>query len=938
MIGSSHSAAVLARITTGLVLFALPLATPLRAQEPETIEETGADLGVVAREAEFYAVDHLVPPEGVVLEVGGMDFLSDGRLVLSTRRGQVWLVDDPLARDPADAHFSLFAEGLDEGLGLKVMSERGPDGRATDVIYVMQRGELSRLHDTDGDDVCDLIETVADDWGISGNYHEFGYGLPVDEQGNFYISLNVGFGSPKWWHGNSPVPYRGWVLRVTPSGEVQPVSFGSRSPAGMGHNAEGDLFVTDNQGDWMPACPIFHVQEGAFFGHPASLAWTEDYLVHGAKPSDTLPSKQPRAPAAIWLPYKWSRSAGNLVPDMAEGAFGPFGEQMFVAELTNGMVLRAQMEKVRGQWQGAVFLFRQNIGSSVRVTFAPDGTLFAGLTNRGWGGLPPADGIARLRWTGKVPMEMHTVHLLQDGFEITFTQPVAAGVTIEPDDVTLTQYDYDWWWEYGSPERNTAAVDVTKTTLSEDRRVLTVRTAGLTPAMVARLILSGVEGEDGAPLLHDEFAYTINQLPEGPLTTELVAKEAVPPPPRENQDEGWLRLTYGDALDAWESKGWSLVDAQMDPAEPTAFKISEGNSALVNVGDVKPTDFVGRYPLGDGKAHVEFMLPEGGASAVYLQGRYGIRIVDEAHPRHGETFRTGALMATGDSPARAPTLEAYKGSGQWHEMDIEFQAARFDAAGRKLENARLLRVTIDDILLHENVELAGPSPGAPLRIEGPLGPLAIAGDLGQVALRTLRFRASNEPDGREGWVAIFNGDDIDGWRPSPDAPVPGPDDDEDEPPGWSVDEGVLIGRGARSHLFSPRGDYTDLEFRAKVRINDGGNSGMYFRVAYGEGWPAGYEAQVNSSFTDPQRNGSIYSLSPVLVSLIPSGVWFEQHVICREVPGGTQITVKLNGVVVSEYLDKERRHKRGHVALQQHHDGSEVEYRDIEVLDLTQGR
>lgn len=925
------------RIASTVVAVSL-LCVGVTAQESVAPSDISDELALDHLEQAYYTVDHLLPPEGVVLEVGGMDFLSDGRLVVSTRRGQVWLVENALARDPADARFSLFAEGLDEGLGLKVVSERGADGLVRDVIYVMQRGELSRLLDTNGDGTADRIETIANDWGLSGNYHEYGYGLPVDEQGNFYISLNVAFFDPKWWHGKSPAEYRGWVLRVTPSGEVQPVASGVRSPAGLGMNAEGDLFVTDNQGDWMPACPIFHVQPGRFFGHPASLDWTEDYRAHGAKSSDTLPPNVDRAPAAIWLPYKWSRSAGNLVPDMTNGAFGPFGEQMFVAELTNGMVLRAQMEKVRGEYQGAVFLFRQNIGSAVRALFAPDGTLFAGLTNRGWGGLPPADGIARIRWSGETPMEMLTVHLLQDGFEITFTKRVAEDRDIRPEDVTLIQYDYDWWWEYGSPERRTTAVEVTSTELSDDRRVLTVRTTGLTPAMVARLVLSDVRAADGTPLLHDEFAYTINQLPEGPLTTEHVAKQAEPPPPRENQDEGWLRLTYGDALDAWDSQGWSLVDAQMDPEHPKAFKISEGNSALVNVGAASSSDFVGRYPLGDGKLHVEFMLPEGGQSAVYLQGTYGIRLVDEEHPLHGETYRTGSLMASGSTPARAPALEAYKGAGQWHSMDIEFQAMRYDQTGRKIENARILRMTIDDVLLHENVELPGISPGAELPDEQALGLLVIAGDLGQVALRTLRFKAARVPDERQGWVAIFNGEDLDGWRPSPDAPTPGPGDDEDEPPGWSVEDGVLIGRGPRSHLFSPRGDYTDFEFRAMVRINDGGNSGMYFRVAYGEGWPAGYEAQVNSSMSDPQKNGSIYSLAPVHVQLIPPGVWFEQHVICREVSGGTKITVRLNGVVVSDFVDGERRHARGHVALQQHHDGSVVEYKHIEVLDLSARR
>ena len=135
------------------------------------------------------------------------------------------------------------------------------------------------------------------------------------------------------------------------------------------------------------------------------------------------------------------------------------------------------------------------------------------------------------------------------------------------------------------------------------------------------------------------------------------------------------------------------------------------------------------------------------------------------------------------------------------------------------------------------------------------------------------------------------------------------------------------------HLFSPRGDYTDFELRAKVKISDGGNSGMYFRVAYGPGWPAGYEAQVNSNSPDPQRTGSLYALAPVKVQLIPERTWFEQRVTCRDEPGGTHVTIAIDGVVVTDYSDTERRNRSGHVALQQHNEGSVVHYKDIEVRE-----
>src|SRR5262249_59446450 len=115
------------------------------------------------------------------------------------------------------------------------------------------------------------------------------------------------------------------------------------------------------------------------------------------------------------------------------------GDQRFVAELNNGMVVRCQLEQVRGEDQGACFLFRQRVGSAVRLLFAPDGTLLAGFTNRGWGGLSPGDGLARIRWTGRLPLEIQRVHLLQDGFEIGFTAPLADDCTPAPSDVTLTQ-------------------------------------------------------------------------------------------------------------------------------------------------------------------------------------------------------------------------------------------------------------------------------------------------------------------------------------------------------------------------------------------------------------------------------------------------------------------------------------------------------------------
>ena len=133
---------------------------------------------------QYWQVDYLKPPKGAILEVGGIGFMSDGDLIASTRRGQVWRVNNPNANNPDDAIFTLICEGLHEGLGLSVIN---------DEIFVLQRGELSKLIDLDGDKIIDEIQTVTQDWGLTDNYHEFAFGLPATKDGKMYASFNLGF-------------------------------------------------------------------------------------------------------------------------------------------------------------------------------------------------------------------------------------------------------------------------------------------------------------------------------------------------------------------------------------------------------------------------------------------------------------------------------------------------------------------------------------------------------------------------------------------------------------------------------------------------------------------------------------------------------------------------------------------------------------------------
>ena len=686
-------------------------------------------LCLLQSESDFWSVEQFPLPAGEVIEVGGMDFAPDGALWLSTRRGQIWRVESPLG-GPAAARWSLFAEGLQEGLGLKWQKGK---------LYVTQRGELSELIDRDQDGHCDAVRAVTQNWGMSGNYHEFAFGLPVDAQGNFWMSLNVGFWSPEWWHGLSKAPYRGWILKVSPDGIVTPVACGARSPCGLGIGPEGDVFYTDNQGDWMPVCPIFHVEQGDWFGHPASLRWTPEYGNGERIPSSTEPAARQRKPAAVLIPYKWSRSAVNLLMDESGGKFGPFAGQMIVGELTNGMLLRVDMEKVQGAWQGVVWPLRQEVGSICRVAQASDGSVFTGFTNRGWGGLGPGHGLARVRFTGRTPFEVASVRQLKDGFTLRFTKPVDR-TSLTAAAASVIQYDYFDWWDYGSPQQNLTPRAIVAWEPDADGLGARLRVSGLAPAMCAEVILAGVRSTDGESLLHPEFHATINQLPDSPHTSLNVAKRAAPPLARAEDPTGWLNLTWSNPFDAWQGggKGWQLVDADLDPADPRKFATRPGSGALVN-GNGDAPDFVSKAEFGDIDFRFQFMLPKGGDGGLFFMERYELQLVDAP-------YECGGII-NGKNPRQA----AYRGPGQWHVVTGRFRAPRFDPApGAKLAHARFENVALDGVITVPAADVEEITPGG-LRGEAPRGALRFQGHAGRIALGDVRVKLLEDPFAHADW-------------------------------------------------------------------------------------------------------------------------------------------------------------------------------------------
>jgi len=170
------------------------------------------------------------------------------------------MIDDPYQKKSIKPKYTLFAYGLHEPLWLAY--RKGS-------FYTTQRSELTKITDTNKDGIADKFNTVYS-WPISGNYHEYSYGPLFLPNGDMLVTLNLSWVG----RGESLTKWRGWMLKITEDGKMTPFATGMRSPAAFGLNSQGDIFLAENQGDWIGSGRITHLNEGDFAGHPAGLKWS----------------------------------------------------------------------------------------------------------------------------------------------------------------------------------------------------------------------------------------------------------------------------------------------------------------------------------------------------------------------------------------------------------------------------------------------------------------------------------------------------------------------------------------------------------------------------------------------------------------------------------------------------------------------------------------
>jgi hypothetical protein len=211
-------------------------------------------------------------------------------------------------------------------------------------------------------------------------------------------------------------------------------------------------------------------------------------------------------------------------------------------------------------------------------------------------------------------------------------------------------------------------------------------------------------------------------------------------------------LKPGD-LSAWrEPLGeWCVADdVAKDPADERKFTIKDGKGVIVNGSKGRTGNLLTKMEHADVEAHVEFCVPRGSNSGVYFMARYEIQVFDSWRVEHPKYSDCGGIYqrwntAEPDPKKRgyeghSPRVNASKAPGEWQSFDVTFRAPRFDASGKKTKNAVFVKVVHNGKVIHENVEVTGPTRASTFNDEKPTGPLMLQGDHGPVAYRNLRIR------------------------------------------------------------------------------------------------------------------------------------------------------------------------------------------------------
>lgn len=496
---------------------------------PQAVETKG-QLATSKTPDGAYMTDRLTAPENNPwkrrVRFGGLDFFKDGtRAALSTWDGDVWIVsgiDEKLEK----LTWKRFAAGGYETLGLVIKD---------DVIHTSGRDQITRYRDLNGDGQADAYENFNNQVTSSTGFHEFQFDLHVDAAGNFYTAKagpvrggGRGFGGGG---GNGDVTRdAGTVQRISADGKTREViARGFRAPNGIGVRADGQVTTGDNEGTWVPACPINWIKPGGFYG--------VEEMAAGKTFAD-------RDVPLAWLHHGTYDNSGGSQVWVTSDRWGPFKESLLHLSYGQCAVYVVLPEKLAdGRMQGGVVRLPLRFTSSaMRGRFNPaDGQLYvAGL--QGWQTKATRlTGLDRVRYTGGPVRMASGLKVVPGGVQVTFTQPLDPATATDAASYSAEAWNYEVNFEgdkrqagqlvraddhgrmnYGGHEvqpggdgrkLGRAKWAVKSATLSPDGKTLTLNLPDLKPVQQLLLKLN-VDGADGEPM-RTELLQTIHAVPAG---------------------------------------------------------------------------------------------------------------------------------------------------------------------------------------------------------------------------------------------------------------------------------------------------------------------------------------------------------------------------------------------------------------------------------------
>lgn len=482
-------------------------------------------------------------PTALKVQVTGMGFLSDGRMALAHwggfgKNGMMYVMQG-MSGDKEAIKATQVAQGLWEPFGVKVLND--------EIYYTAQDG-LWKLSPKAGTPGAWEIKPVAK------------FIIPIKAVGvDFPIAFNTAYSNGSFYYStgayknfNPKGQNEGYVVRFElATGAQEIMARGIRMPNGMAANAAGDVFYADNQGEYRPSSAIFHVVKGRHFGMAAPNG--RDGNLGGAMTNMLpLPPADSITPPAVHIPY---RPGSASLTNMFHLEHTAFAGQFLVGDNAYGGVHRVQVEKVKGEYQGAVFQFSGVLEGGIQsFTAGPDGAIYggtSGMGSNGWSWLGRETGLMKWKPNSQPVNSMISVMSQREGFDVRFSEPLGA-MAANPELWWVNSYTYTPTSSYGGPRQDMKRMRVTQIRTSLDRRTVALTVEGLQAGRVYRIMLSpDLKTAAGQGLWTRNAWYTLNRISDAaPLntgTSSIASRGGKPPQAEFLAGTGSPRLRIHDA-------------------------------------------------------------------------------------------------------------------------------------------------------------------------------------------------------------------------------------------------------------------------------------------------------------------------------------------------------------------------------------------------------